>query len=58
MQELVLTFREELIAAKVAKETIEQQLETQRFELELLRGEIKTEHEQNLMLSSNVTSLK
>ncbi|XP_021941502.1 rab GTPase-binding effector protein 1 [Zootermopsis nevadensis] len=55
LQELLLKFHEELIAAKVAKETMEEQEQTLHCEIQLIRDQMSGEHEERVSMEDNLT---
>ncbi|KAJ9575189.1 hypothetical protein L9F63_025861, partial [Diploptera punctata] len=54
LQVLLLKFHEELIAAKVAKETMEEQEQILRSELQLLRDQMSGEHEERVSMENSL----
>lgn len=55
LQVLLLKFYEELIAAKVAKETMEEQEQTLRCEIQLIRDQMSGEHEERVSMEDSLT---
>jgi hypothetical protein len=55
LQVLLLKFYEELIAAKVAKEIMEEQEQTLRCEIQLIRDQMSGEHEERVSMEDNLT---
>jgi len=55
LQELLLKFHEELIAAKVAKETMEEQEQTLRCEIQLIRDQMSGEHDERVSMEDSLT---
>jgi hypothetical protein len=55
LQELLLKFHEELIAAKVAKETMEEQERTLHCEIQLIRDQMRGEHEERVSMEDSLT---
>ena len=55
LQVLLLKFHEELIAAKVAKETMEEQEQILRSEIQLLRDQMSGEHEERVSMEDSLT---
>lgn len=52
---MLLKFHEELIAAKVAKETMEEQEQTLHCEIQLIRDQMSGEHEERVSMEDNLT---
>lgn len=52
---LLLRCNEELIAAKIAKETMEEQEQTLRCELQLIRDQMSGEHEERVSMEDSLT---
>lgn len=55
LQVLLLKFHEELIAAKVAKETMEEQEQTLRCEIQLIRDQMSGEHDERVSMEDSLT---
>jgi hypothetical protein len=55
LQVLLLKFNEELIAAKIAKETMEEQEQTLRCEIQLIRDQMSGEHEERVSMEDSLT---
>jgi hypothetical protein len=55
LQELLLKVREELIAAKVAKETVEEHEKTLLSEIQLIRDQMSGEHDERVSMEDSLT---